>query len=436
MKLTQTSTFASLLIASSFAVAGDCDWTPMGTGAGPAAYGCAALGNGQAVFGGSLSGAGGLGVERIALWDGASWQSIGGGVDGFVRTVLANDGGGFVAGGPFFNAGGQPAGLIAEWDGFSWHALGGGLDAGSCRALLRLADGDLIAAGSFLQADNLPAWGVARWDGTDWTKLGNNTDGGGVSGWLTPEPSVTMVQTAVEMPNGDIIIGGNFRMADGVNATGIARWDGTSWSAVGGGMDFVVRALLVLPDGDLMAAGLFASAGGVPCNGIARWDGNSWSAIGEGLNGINQRSPFDLALTPDGKVVLSGAFDMVDSVPANNIAIWDPATDVWSAMGSGMELRIQTSVFDVDVDADGVVFAGGQFGSAGGDTDAWNVAKFECLGVCSADLTGDGLLNFFDVQAFIAAYVAQDPSADLTGDGMWTFFDVAAYIDSFNAGCP
>jgi hypothetical protein len=277
---------------------------------------------------------------------------------------------------------------------------------------------------------------VARWDGGAWTKLGSNTDGGGVSGWLTPEPSPTMVLDAVEMPNGDIIIAGNFSLADGVGATGIARWDGTTWSAVGGGMDFVVRALLVLPDGDLMAAGVFTSAGGVPCNGLARWDGKDWSAIGDGLNGVSWSSAWDLALTPDGKVVLSGTFDMVDSVPANNIAIWDPATGVWSAMGSGMELRIQTSVFDVDVDADGVVFAGGQFASAGGDTDAWNAAKFECLDACLADFTGDGTLNFFDVQSYIAAYIAMVPSADLTGDGMWTFFDVTAYIDAFNAGCP
>ncbi len=418
-----------------FAGAGDCDWVGLASGAGPAVYGLAVLEDGRVVFGGSISLAGTLGVSRIAMWDGVEWHSIDGGVDGFVRTVLANEGGGFVAGGQFFTAGGQAAGLIAEWDESGWHALGGGLDAGSCRTLLRLSDGDLIAGGSFLQADDLPAWGMARWDGTDWSKMGNNTDAGGVSGWLTPEPSPTMVLDAVEMPNGDIIIGGNFRMADDVEATGIARWDGTSWKPVGGGMNFVVRALLVLPDGDLIAAGPFGLAGGVPCNGLARWDGTSWSAIGDGLNGINQRSPQDLALTPDGKVILSGAFDLVDGVPANNIAIWDPQTDVWSAMGSGMVPRIQTSVFAVDVREDGVVFAGGQFESAGGDSSAWNVAQYACDAVCTADFNGDGLLNFFDVSAFVDAFVAQDPAADWTGDGKFTVFDLIGFVDGFVAGC-
>lgn len=55
---------------------------------------------------------------------------------------------------------------------------------------------------------------------------------------------------------------------------------------------------------------------------------------------------------------------------------------------------------------------------------------------CSADLTGDGVLDFFDVSAFLNAYNAGDPSADLTGDGVMDFFDVSAFLNAFNAGCP
>jgi hypothetical protein len=55
---------------------------------------------------------------------------------------------------------------------------------------------------------------------------------------------------------------------------------------------------------------------------------------------------------------------------------------------------------------------------------------------CPADFTGDGLLNFFDFAAFIAAYQAQDPAADFNGDALFNFFDFPAFIDAFNAGCP
>ena len=56
--------------------------------------------------------------------------------------------------------------------------------------------------------------------------------------------------------------------------------------------------------------------------------------------------------------------------------------------------------------------------------------------LCPADLTGDGILNFFDVSAFLSAYNAQQPAADFTGDGLYNFFDVSAYLGAYNAGCP
>jgi hypothetical protein len=55
---------------------------------------------------------------------------------------------------------------------------------------------------------------------------------------------------------------------------------------------------------------------------------------------------------------------------------------------------------------------------------------------CPADLTGDGVLNFFDVSAFLNAYNTMDPVADFDGNGIFNFFDVSAFLNAFNAGCP
>ena len=55
---------------------------------------------------------------------------------------------------------------------------------------------------------------------------------------------------------------------------------------------------------------------------------------------------------------------------------------------------------------------------------------------CPADLTGDGVLNFFDVSAFLAAYSAMDPAADFDGNGEYNFFDVSAFLGAYSAGCP
>ena len=54
---------------------------------------------------------------------------------------------------------------------------------------------------------------------------------------------------------------------------------------------------------------------------------------------------------------------------------------------------------------------------------------------CPADLNGDGVLNFFDISAFLGAFGAGDPVADFTGDGVFNFFDISAFLSAFSAGC-
>ncbi len=65
-----------------------------------------------------------------------------------------------------------------------------------------------------------------------------------------------------------------------------------------------------------------------------------------------------------------------------------------------------------------------------------DMGSIEIAASCPADLTGDGVLNFFDVSAFLNAYNAMDPAADFTNDGVFNFFDVSAFLNAFNAGCP
>lgn len=70
--------------------------------------------------------------------------------------------------------------------------------------------------------------------------------------------------------------------------------------------------------------------------------------------------------------------------------------------------------------------------------DAFRISRLECsdAGVCEADLTGDGMLDFFDVSLFLSAFSANDPIADFNLDQMFDFFDVSLFLTAFNAGCP
>ncbi|MBO6514136.1 MAG: hypothetical protein JJ974_09245 [Phycisphaerales bacterium] len=55
---------------------------------------------------------------------------------------------------------------------------------------------------------------------------------------------------------------------------------------------------------------------------------------------------------------------------------------------------------------------------------------------CPADLTGDGMLDFFDISAFLSLYTVQDPQADFNDDGLYDFFDISSFLTEFSSGCP
>ena len=85
----------------------------------------------------------------------------------------------------------------------------------------------------------------------------------------------------------DLYVGGSFGTAGGNNAFAIARWNGSSWSALGSpastsGLNNIVRTL-TLSSTDLYAGGDFwGTFGGTGINRIAKWNGSGWSPLGSG----------------------------------------------------------------------------------------------------------------------------------------------------------
>jgi hypothetical protein len=250
-------------------------WSPLGSGIGgfePSVYALAVSGS-TLYAGGYFTTAGGSAANYIAKWNGSSWSPLGSGMGGDV-SALAVSGGTLYAGGYFTTAGGSAANYIAKWNGSSWSPLGSGMN--SEVSALAVSGSTLYAGGGFTTAGGTAANCVAQWNGSRWSALGS-----GMNNFVT----------ALAVSGGTLYAGGDFQTAGGSAATNIAQWSGSSWSALGSGISGegsdgfgpYIWALAV-SGSTLYAGGDFSTAGGTAANSIAQWNGSSWSALGSGMN--------------------------------------------------------------------------------------------------------------------------------------------------------
>jgi hypothetical protein len=434
---------AALLAAVSFAGATRAQtqcghWTPdFGGGMNNGINALSLMQNGDVVAGGAFTTAGGAPAHYVARWNGSSWSSVGS--SGVFNPVLslAVLNGDLIAGAGLLSLNpitGTPD-YIARWNGTTWSNLG--LGVGNIVYSLSLGpDGELVAGGNFTTAGGNDAFGIATWDGTFWSPLGIGTEA----------PNSPVAQTSgyvfatAAAPNGDIYAAGTILDAGGLDVNRIARWDGVAWSPLDAGVSGdpsgnAVFALLVLPNGDLIVGGQFATAGETPASGIARWDGKSWSALGTGMsNTTGSSSVNSLAVMPNGDLIAGGWFDTAGGLSANGIARWDGAA--WSPLGAGLTGgQFYTIVKSLLILPNGDIVAAGSFASAGG-LPAANIARWttSCNQFCNADFNHDGdIATDADIEAFFACIAGNCcptcGSPDFNGDGdIATDADIEAFF--------
>ncbi|MBP7514664.1 MAG: T9SS type A sorting domain-containing protein [Flavobacteriales bacterium] len=211
-----------------------------------------------------------------------------------------------------------------------WYGLGGGTN-GRVAELLRLQNGDLIIAGEFSVAGGTVTSQVARWNGSTYSALGN-----GVIGQVT---------SAIEF-EGDIYLGGSF----GQGSADLARWTGSSWvlsSAFSSKVPYVSD--LHVHNGVLYAAGATTGFAGTSYE-VKRLVGGAWEMVGQQLNGeIRAMESFD------GTVVCAGAFTDIffgQDTAIMHVARLDGST--WEEMGNGLDGTVRDLLL-----VDGALFAAG-----------------------------------------------------------------------------
>jgi len=156
---------------------------------------------------------------------------------------------------------------------------------------------------------------VRTWNGATWTTLG----------------TVVGQVLAMTVYNGQLIVAGTVTSVGGVAVNRIARFDGTSWSALGSGVQGTVRALAVM-NGALYVGGSLTSAGGTSVNNLAIWNGSTWSA------GPVFDAPIDTLAVRIGTAFTNtflwagGTFQNVGAVAANHVVRFSPSSGLWTAV--------------------------------------------------------------------------------------------------------
>jgi hypothetical protein len=279
----------------------------------------------------------------------------------------------YYIGGVFTRVGAVSVNAIARIDKATGtaSALGTGMMNGAQSgsvAALAVVGTDVYAAGSFTTAGGVTASRIAKWNGTSWSALGSGVN-------------ASVRNLAAQ--GTDLIVVGSFTAAGGViGASRIARWNGSAWSVIGStGANSTVDGLLV--DGtDIYVSGDFGTIGGISAVHAAKWDGTSWSALGSGLNG----SGTTIAKL-GGDIYFGGSFTTAGGVASPCVAKWSGSA--WSA--AGLPLTGLNGFVLCLASVGGDLYAGGRYTTAANGSPAgnrisrWNGSAWSAVGDDSVD---------------------------------------------------
>ena len=390
--------------------------------------------NDNLYVGGTFENIGDLEAAYIAMYDGENWHSLGNGLD---RTGWHNPevnslqfhNGNLYAGGNFDQAGDVDVYNIARWDGSEWSALPGfDMAAGAHvndmmvlndvlwmatqnvdynNGLIRYdlaadnlldplisaisgghhvysltagPDGKVYISGNFTSINEEPINHVAYLDPDD-NEFHPMGEGVGFQ----------RIDFVRAHENGDVFVAGNFIEIDSVEARHVARWDGTGWHDLDGGLQgrrnfsnpeqptsAQVNNLAIGPDGNLYVAGRIMGAGDKIVYRIPRWDGEQWHALGNGLAGnlfSDEQIGFTDALfvSESGKILVGGSAFSYGGKVMRKISAWDPVQESWNALGEGLSGNVR-SVYE---DEEGTIYVGGSSNLFLGEYSGSRIGRFD-----------------------------------------------------------
>ena len=417
-------------------------------------------GQGERLYvGGSFESVGGVGAKFVAKYNPATngWAQLGnnlsgGFTNGFVTSLVpftpAGGGGQRLVVGGFYDSavGVAQTASLAMWNGATWEAMGTtwtGTTRGSIWGMAAW-NGRLYVGGGVVNQPpmiaGLPWAGFASWDGQSWQV--HTSSVGGFS------PYIGEMLVFNDGGGEALFVVGRFDSINGVPGTSrVARFNGTTWSSVGGGVTPTsntqgMDSLTLFNDGGgtaLYVAGYaFIPPGQGVCN-VAKWNGQTWTALGGqiGTGRLTSITTFD---DGSGNALYIGGTAMPQ---INQLARWQGGQ--WQIVDGGLtgtglpsfpggQPGGFPSVFGLGVWQDRL-YVGGSYTGVNGQNANGFAARVGCAG-CYPDCNDDGALTVADFGCFQTRFVAGDMYADCNGDGQLTVADFGCFQTEFVAGCP
>ena len=314
--------------------------------------------NGDLYVGGDFTRIAGVNANHLAYWNASTnrWSDLGMGNYGRVE-ALALSGSTLYIGGYFVPGGGLTVNAIASYNvsTHAWSDMSGGVGltgvSPDVYALALDGSGSLYAGGQFDTAGGASARNIAKWNGSSWSALG--------SGLGTA--SLADKVLALSVSGSDVYAGGNFTSPQKY----IAHFNGTTWSALGAGANNEVIAL-ALNGSSLFVGGSFTQVNGTLLNAnyVALWNtgASTWSALGSGLDGPDADA---LAVDGSGYLYVAGRFSHAGGHIASRIAMWNGSA--WSKLANptGTTNGVDSNAYALAIHGSDLIVAGG-FTHAGG----------------------------------------------------------------------
>lgn len=256
----------------------------------------------------------------------------GAGVNGTVQALLTGSGVRATVGGAFSLPTRYVARFLAEGAQDATFNPSQGPDA-VVHALAAHPAGGFVIGGSFSTYNGLTRQRVARLFPSG---LPDQT-------WVPAGVAGGNVYAVVVQPDGRTLIGGSFTDVGGQPRARLARLNTNGTLDVtfnpGAGANGDVRAILLQPDGRILIGGSFTNYDGTPRVRVARLEsGGALDTTFDPGRGANN-TVYSMALEPDGKVVMGGAFTMVNGYVRHGVARLNgdqpPVQFAAAAMGQG-----------------------------------------------------------------------------------------------------